>query len=213
MIKRGDAGHDREAVELQQHGKPDQRLSDQEGRGLRHADLSRRNRPRPRPLDPRVEIAIGDVVPGAAGAAHDEGPDQEQRQHQRQGREMAGDTAGERGRPPARQQQQPRSDRPVEAGEPQIGARPGRRAGVDPVAGRVSNAGGSAAHRSPVIASARCRSGYRRCCRPSWSGWLQEPSRPIPALRSGSDRPARALPAARPRRPSSAWSRCSCGRS
>ena len=59
----------------------------------------------------------------------------------RQSADVARDAGGERRRPPARHQQQPRADRPVEAGEPQIGPRPLRRAGVDPVAGRVAQRG------------------------------------------------------------------------
>ena len=79
MIERGDAGHDREAVELQQHRQSDQRLNDQEDKSLRHAHLPRRDRARPRPFHLGVEIAIGDVVPGAAGAAHGKGAEEEQR--------------------------------------------------------------------------------------------------------------------------------------
>ena len=58
-----------------------------------------------------------------------------------------GDAGGQRRRPPARHQQQPGADRPVETGKPQIGPRPGRRARIDPVAGCVGNAGGRVAHR------------------------------------------------------------------
>ena len=44
--------------------------------------------------------------------------------------------AGKRRRPPARNQQQPGADRTIETGEPEVGAGPGRRVAVDPVAGR-----------------------------------------------------------------------------
>ena len=66
---------------------------------------------------------------------------------QRQLADVVRDAGGERRRPPAWHQQQPRSDRPVETGEAQIGPRPGRRARIDPVAGRVGNAGRGVAHR------------------------------------------------------------------
>jgi len=141
---------DREAVELQQHRQSDQCLNDKEGRRLRHADLPRRNRPRPRPFHQCVEIAIGNVVPGAAGAAHGERANEEQRNDEGQLAGLADDAGGQRRRPPAWRQQQPGSDRPIETGEPQIGPQPRRRAGVDPVAGRISNAGGRAAHLSLV---------------------------------------------------------------
>ena len=61
-----------------QHGKADQRLQDQKQRGLGDADLAGRNGTRAGALDAAVEIAIDDVVPGAAGAAHGEGADEEQ---------------------------------------------------------------------------------------------------------------------------------------
>ena len=59
--------------------KPTSACSEQEADGLHDADLTGRNRPRARALDAAVEIAVDDVVPGAAGAAHGEGADEEQR--------------------------------------------------------------------------------------------------------------------------------------
>ena len=58
--------------------KPDQRLHHQEHHGRRDAHLPGRNRPRARALDLRVDVAIDQIVPGAAGAAHHDGADQEQ---------------------------------------------------------------------------------------------------------------------------------------
>ena len=58
---------------------------------------------------------------------------------------------GDRGkarRPPARQQQQPGADRPVEAGEPQIRAKGSGRETIDPIAGRIGDATRRLAHRA-----------------------------------------------------------------
>ena len=122
--------------------KPDQRLQHQEHRRPPDAHLSGRNRPRARALDPGVDVAIDEVVPGAAGAAHHDGADQEQHDVPGIGPPCAGRDRGERRRPPARQQQQPPADRPVEPRQPQIGPHPGRRDGIDPVSGRIGDASG-----------------------------------------------------------------------
>src|SRR5262249_61034788 len=89
--------------------------------------------------DAPAESTVDDAVPGAAGAAHGEGADEEQDQMPEVDR-GAGLDGSERHRPPARQQQQPGADRPVEAGEPQIGPRPGGGEAVDPVSGRGGDA-------------------------------------------------------------------------
>ena len=138
--------HDREAVELHQHQQPDQRLRHQEHDRRLDAHLPGRNRPRARALDLRVDVAIEQIVPGAARAAHHDGADQEQQHVPGIGSPLAGGDGGERRRPPARQQQQPPADRPVETGQPQIGPHPGRRDGVDPVSGRIGDASGRGAH-------------------------------------------------------------------
>jgi len=65
------------AVELHQHDEADQRLRDQERGGLSDAHLAGRDRPRTGAFNAAVEIAVDDVVPGAAGAAHREGADEE----------------------------------------------------------------------------------------------------------------------------------------
>ena len=104
--ERRQADIDREAIELQQNRQPEQRLQHQKGGGGGDGDLSGRNRPRARALDPRVEIAVDDVVPGATGPAHGEGADEEQEDVP----EIdvgAGLDRGEPHRPPARHQQQP----------------------------------------------------------------------------------------------------------
>src|SRR5262249_34325277 len=112
----------------------------------RDAHLARRDRPRAGTLDAGIEIAVDDVVPGAARPAHCKGADEEQREVAQVDR-GSGRYRGERGRPPARNQQEPGADRPVEASEPQIRARRGRSEAVDPIPGRIGDATGAAGHR------------------------------------------------------------------
>ena len=96
--ERGDPGGDGEAVELQQHEEPDQRLRHQERRRPGDAHLAGRDRTGARALDAAVEIAVDDVVPGAAGAAHREGADEEQ-QEMPQARQRLDAPRWRRGRP------------------------------------------------------------------------------------------------------------------
>ena len=138
----------REAVELDQHQETDQRLQQHEGGRLGDRHLAGGDRARAGALDQPVEIAIDQIVPGAAGAAHGEGADEEQHDVPEAG-ELLDAHAGKPHRPPARHQQQPGSDRPVEAGEPQIGAGERRRETVDPVSGRIGDASGVLAHLLP----------------------------------------------------------------
>jgi hypothetical protein len=64
------------------------------------------NRPRTRTLDASIKIAIDQVIPRAAGAAHGKRADEEQHDMP-----QAGETvvvhSGETDRPPARHQKQP----------------------------------------------------------------------------------------------------------
>src|SRR6185312_13105061 len=83
-----------------------------------------------RALDPAVEIAIDDVVEGAAGAAHHHGADAEER-HQPPIRPSL---RRERDAPPAGKEQQPGADGAVEPGKPRIGPKPCRGEAVDPIA-------------------------------------------------------------------------------
>ena len=86
--------------------KADESLRHHEERGLRDRDLPRRNRPRARALDASVEIAIDQVVPRAAGAAHGKRADEEQ-DDMPQARESGLVHARKTDRPPAWHQQQP----------------------------------------------------------------------------------------------------------
>ena len=112
--------------------RPDQRLHHQEHHRRLHAHLARRDRPRARALDPCIDVAVDQIVPGAAGAAHDDGADQQQHDVPGIGPPGAVGDGGERRRPPARQQQQPPADRAVETRQPEIGTRPSRRARCRP---------------------------------------------------------------------------------
>ena len=56
-----------------------QRLQYQKNEGSLDANLSRRDRPRPRPFYPGIEIAIGNVIERAAGTAHDNRADEKQK--------------------------------------------------------------------------------------------------------------------------------------
>ena len=74
-----------------------------------------------------IEVAVDDVVPGAAGAAHRERADEEQHEVPGIGGTGVARDRRKAGRPPAWNQEQPRADRPIEPGEAQIGPGPGGR--------------------------------------------------------------------------------------
>src|SRR5690606_25384637 len=92
---------DREGVELQQDEKSEQALRAEPDEGLRQRYLSAWQRAFPGPLDLAVEIAIGDVVQGAACTPHHqrtEGEKEEQpeiRQRPRRGGESNGPETGQ----------------------------------------------------------------------------------------------------------------------
>ena len=132
--QRGEADEDREPVELQQNRKPEQCLQREKAGGGRDRHLSRRDGARARALNARIEVAIDDIVPGAARPAHGKRADEEQEQMPEVD-PHPGVNRGKANRPPARQQQQPRADRAVEARQAQIGAEPYGGPAVDPVAG------------------------------------------------------------------------------
>src|SRR6185437_6806834 len=143
--ERGEARHNREAIELEQDQETDECLRQHENGGLRDGDLTRRNRPRARAFDEAIEITINQIIPGATGAAHCKGTDEKQDDVPR-ARETAGMHSGKTDRPPAWHQEQPRTDRTIEAGKSQIGAAVDRRETIDPISGRIGNASGRSAH-------------------------------------------------------------------
>ena len=114
--------------------RPTSACSDQKGRCLFRRHLPARDRPRAGARNLGVEVAVDDVVIGAAGAAHDDGADQEQNQVPEIREAPAGRVGGQRRRPPARPQQEPPADRPLQPGEPGIGPKPLRHDTVRPVA-------------------------------------------------------------------------------
>ncbi len=173
---------DREAVELEQHREPDQRLRRQEGGRRRDAHLSRRDRPRARALDLGVEIAVDDVVPGAAGAAHGEGADEEQHHvpdidmlSGRDGRKPDATTSTEAAA--ARSRSDDRGGRAADTAAA-MRAR-GRRPSFRSNRRRVP--------RAPFIAPAGYRSTCRRCPRRAWCWMHRAPAAwcPSASLRLG----------------------------
>ena len=119
---------DREAVEGEQHERPDQRLQREEGQRLRHAEPAAGERSLAGALDPGVEVAVDQVVDHAAGAAHRHRAEREQRDEPE-----VGPAGGQRQRPPAGQKQQPAADRTVPARQHRIGLQPLRQV-LDPAA-------------------------------------------------------------------------------
>ena len=87
-------------------------------KAARGRHLSARQRPRSRARDLRVDLAVDEVVIGAARAAHGDGADREQEQQPRIGIGLLEASLRQRHRPEAGEGQQEEADRAVEAGEP-----------------------------------------------------------------------------------------------
>ena len=143
--QRRDAKEDRIRIELQQRQQADGAEKGEKRPCPPDADLAGRYRPQGGARDFRVEIAIDDVVIGAARAAHDEGADREQNG---EGKTAfwrgAGPGRGEGKTLPARNEQQPCPDRPVRAHQAQIGLRRVGREAINPVVG--GGVGGRCGH-------------------------------------------------------------------
>lgn len=101
-------------------------LGGEEEVSVAQRDRAGRDRAGDRAGDFRVEVAVCDVVPGAAGAAHDDGADEEQEDPAEIDQEQAAGEALEGEADEAGQEQQPDADGPVEPRQHGIGA-PGRR--------------------------------------------------------------------------------------
>ena len=89
----------------------DQKLQDQVDDRSSDAHGSGRDRPVRRAGNPRIEVAIDDVVVGAAGAAHDDGADREQGDERRAWQSRR----GECDTPPAGKKKKPCADGAIEA--------------------------------------------------------------------------------------------------
>ncbi len=149
-IERHDRQHakpkpDGVAVEAEQHGKSDQAKHEHEEDGGARAHLSARQWPSPRPRDLGVDVAVDEVVIGAARPAHDDGAHGEEEEEPGIGIGLAQTARGKRYRPEAGKSEQEEADRPVGAGEPEIGEERRRRVAIDPVPGAcVGHRGGFA---------------------------------------------------------------------
>ncbi len=117
----GSPEQDRNAVEAEKNRRPDRQLQQQKNHRLAHRNGAARQWPQPGTGDLPVIITVRDIVQGAAGAAHGNGAYRKEQQQDRVGPTPR----GERDSPPAWEQQEPRSDRTIEPGQP--GIRPDRR--------------------------------------------------------------------------------------
>src|SRR5690606_9310447 len=116
----------------------------QEDSRLGEADLAGGKRPGGGARDSPVDVAVEDVVYGAAGRTHQYRADAEEEVEQ-PGGPGVGRGITESNRPPTGEQQQPGANRPVEAGEAQVRPRGGRRPAQHPVvAADVARGGGPA---------------------------------------------------------------------
>jgi 16S rRNA (uracil1498-N3)-methyltransferase len=121
-------------MKLDEDQKADEELQAQEDQSLARADLAAGDGAVGGPRHPGVVVPVGQVVDRAAGAAHDQGADREERgQPPVRRRSLPHGREGQA--PPAGEEQQPGADRPVEADQPQIGSRRRRRDPQRPMVG------------------------------------------------------------------------------
>ena len=111
-----------ELVELEQDRHADQRLQHHPDQGVAQRHLARGQRPAARSLDLGIDLAVDDVVPGAARTTHGERTQREQGHPADQPAPVR--CCAQRCRPPAGIHQEPDADRPVPARQPGIGSRP-----------------------------------------------------------------------------------------
>src|SRR6185437_2735841 len=120
---------DREPIELDEDGKTRRKLRSEEQLGLPHRDRAGRNRPRPRARHSGIDIAVDDVVIGAAGAAHHDGTHAKQNEQVDVMPGGEGPLAGngaQRQPEHAGPEEQPPRMRPVQPHELEERPRPGR---------------------------------------------------------------------------------------
>ena len=110
-------------VEGEEDGEGDEGLDHHPDGGLFRSHLPRGDRAGAGAGDLSVELAVGDIVPRAARAAHEEsacGASDENPEVEQAGLAVMQDAEEER--PPAGQQQEPRADGAIRTGEAQVGA-------------------------------------------------------------------------------------------
>ena len=113
--RQGEQGGDlRVARQQEPDPKADTQLDQEEGVGLLQGHRAGRDWPEGGARDLGVKVPVGDVVPGAAGAAHNGRADQEQGGPGKVGEEQAAGEALEGEANDAGQEQQPDAHRPVE---------------------------------------------------------------------------------------------------
>ena len=139
-IERHDRHHaeaepDGGAVEAEQHGEPDQAQHHHEYKGGARCHLSAGQRAAAGSCHLCIEVAVDQVIIGAASAAHDQRAQREQEQEPWIGIGLADASRRQRHRPEAGQGQQEEAGRPVGAGEPEIRHKRGRSEAIDPIAG------------------------------------------------------------------------------
>ena len=78
--ERGRPHGDGEAVEAQQNGEPGEKLEEEKNERGPQADGAARQRAGGGARDLGIELAVRDIVPGAARPAHDDGAQAEQRE-------------------------------------------------------------------------------------------------------------------------------------
>ena len=119
--QRGGTRCHREPVELQQDDEAEEAEQDEEGEGLLHAHLARRDGAELGALHAAVKVAVGDVVQGAARTPHDDGAEKEEEGIPRVREAAAIGDLAQRQSPPAGQQEKPPADGPLEPHQPRIG--------------------------------------------------------------------------------------------
>ena len=131
----GNAKGDGSPVVTEQDQGGDGGLQDHPDGGLPDSDLTGWQRAAAGAGDLRVDMAVGDIIPGAACATHEKGPKGAAEGDPDIPCAPCGCGSGKRKAPKAGDEQQPCADGAVSAGQAQVGAHRGRGKAVNPVAG------------------------------------------------------------------------------
>ena len=125
--QRAHSKQDREQVELQQNGEARAQQHRHKGDGPLHPDGAGRQRTPAGALHACVEVAVEDVVEGAAGGPHHERAGGEEHQKLQIRQPLRGETDG----PETRPEQEPNADRLIQPGQRNEGARERRHRPLD----------------------------------------------------------------------------------